>query len=59
MAVGGADIGSDANQEVHDVVVTSADGVVERRDALVVGLAGITHLERRRGFEPNGTRALD
>ena len=48
MAVGGTDVGSDPNQEVHDIVVASTDGIVERRDALVVGLARITHLERRR-----------
>ena len=48
MAVGGADVGSDPNQEVHHVVVASANGVVERRDALVIGLAGVSHLERRR-----------
>ena len=44
MAVGCADISSNANQEVHHVVVAPADGVVEGRDALVVGLAGVAHL---------------
>lgn len=44
VAVWRADIGSGANQEVHHIVMASANGVVKGGDALVVGLAGVAHL---------------
>lgn len=44
MAVGGTGIGSGANQEIHHVVVATADRVVEAGDAFVVGLARVVHL---------------
>lgn len=44
VAVWCADVGSGANQEVHHVVMASTDAVVKGGDALVVGLAGVTHL---------------
>lgn len=46
MTVRGADVGPNANQEVHHVVVPPADGVMQPRDAFIVGLAGIGHLWR-------------
>lgn len=45
MAVWRADIGSNANQEIHHVVVAAADAVVKGSDALIVGLARVVHLE--------------
>lgn len=35
------------HQELHDLRVAGAHGVVERRDALVVGQARVLHLERQ------------
>lgn len=49
MAVLCAGIGSRADQEVHHVVVAPANGVVKGSDALVVGLAGVTHLRETFG----------
>lgn len=48
MTVWGADVGPDANQKVHDVVVAPADGVVKGGDAFVVGLARVSHLRGSR-----------
>lgn len=39
-----SDIGSDANQEIHYIVMASADGIVKGSDAFIVGLAGVAHL---------------
>lgn len=50
VAVWRADIGSGANQEVHHIVMASANGVVKGGDALVVGLAGVTHLRETLHF---------
>ena len=36
------------NQKLDDLGVTGADGVVQRRDALIVGHAGVVHLQDRR-----------
>ena len=57
VAVGSADVGADADQEVHHAVVPSTDGVVEGGDALVVRLAGITHLTRR-GQQRNSSHVI-
>lgn len=46
VAVWCADIGSNANQEVHHVVVAPTDGVVKGSDALIIGLAGVVHLQK-------------
>lgn len=44
MAVWCTDIGSNANQEIHNIVVASTDGIVEGGDAFIVWLAGVVHL---------------
>ena len=44
VAVGGVDIGPTGDEEVNDAVVGAADGVVQRRDVLVIGLAGVVQL---------------
>lgn len=44
VAVWSADVCSDANQEVHHIVVSPTDGVMKCSDALIIGLAGVTHL---------------
>lgn len=49
MAVLCAGIGTRADQEVHHVVVAPANGVVKGSDALIVGLAGVTHLRETFG----------
>lgn len=46
VAVWGADIGSDANQEIHNIVMAAADGIMKGSDAFIVGLARISHLRR-------------
>lgn len=45
VAVWSTDIGPDANQKVHNVVVTPADSIVKGGDAFVVGLARVGHLQ--------------
>lgn len=44
MAVWCTDVRSDANQEIHHIVVAAADGIVKGSDALIIWLAGVTHL---------------
>lgn len=44
ITVSGVDIDAKLNQEPDDVGVTGADGVVQRCDALVIGLTGVVHL---------------
>lgn len=44
VAVGGVDVGSRRNEEVYDGVVGAADGVVQGRDALLIGLTWVIHL---------------
>lgn len=46
IAVGSVDVHAEIQQEFDYVVVSRADGVVQRRDALIVGSAGILHLEK-------------
>lgn len=50
-AVAVRSVGVDAvlDQKLDDLGVAGADGVVQRRDALVVGHAGVVHLQDRRG----------
>lgn len=45
MAVWCTDVCSDANQEVNHIVMAAADGIVKGSDALIVWLAGVTHLK--------------
>lgn len=44
MAIWCADIGSDADKEIHHIVMASADRIVKGGDSFVIGLAGIAHL---------------
>lgn len=44
MAVRCTDINSNPNQEVHDIVMPKADGIMKGSDAFFIWLAGITHL---------------
>lgn len=44
MAVWCTDIGPSANQEVHNIIMAPADGIVKGSDAFVVGLARVAHL---------------
>lgn len=44
MAVWCTGVCSDANQEIHHIVMAAADGIVKGSDALVIWLAGVTHL---------------
>lgn len=44
MAVLCTDIDSNANQEVHYVVMPPADGIMKASDAFIVGLARVSHL---------------
>lgn len=44
VAVRCADICSNADQEVHHVVVAPTDGIMKGGDSLIIGLAGVTHL---------------
>lgn len=44
MAVRGVDVGARGDEEVHDGVVGTADGIVQGGDALLVGLAWVVHL---------------
>lgn len=55
VAVWSTDIGPDANQKVHNIVVTPADSIVKGGDAFVVGLARVGHLQKGR-FASLGTR---
>lgn len=45
VAVGGVGVDAKLDQELDDVGVSGADGVVQRGDALVVGRAGVVHLQ--------------
>ena len=45
IAVWRVDISTKLNEELDDVVVTSADGVVQRCDAFVIGVTDIVHLK--------------
>lgn len=45
IAVGGVSIDAKLDQELDDLGVSGANGVVQRGDALVVGCAGIVHLQ--------------
>lgn len=44
MAVRGVDVGARGDEEVHDGVVGTADGIVQGGDALLIGLAWVVHL---------------
>jgi hypothetical protein len=44
VAVRGVDVGARSDEEVHDGVVGTADGIVQGGDALLVGLAWVVHL---------------
>lgn len=44
VTVGGIDVGTRPNEEVHDGVVGTADGIVQGGDALLIWLAGVIHL---------------
>lgn len=48
MTIWRADIRPDANQEVYDVVMTPADGIVKGGDAFIVGTARVNHLKKNR-----------
>ena len=53
VAIWCTNIGSNADQEIHHIVMTSADGIVKGGDAFIIGLAGVVHLNntyRKRGF---------
>lgn len=44
MAVWWTNIGSNANQEIHNIVMAPADGIVKGGDAFIVWLARVIHL---------------
>jgi len=44
ITVRGIDVTAVLHQESHDVVVASTDGIVERRDSLVIGRTRVCHL---------------
>ena len=44
VAVVGVDVAPEINEEAHYVHVAGANGVVERRDAFVVGCGGVGDL---------------
>jgi len=44
MAVWCTYVGSNANQEVHHIVMPPTDGVMQASDALIIWLAGVSHL---------------
>lgn len=46
MAVWCTDVGSDADQEVYNIVMTSANSIMKGSDALIVGLARVIHLSK-------------
>ena len=50
MAVRGVNIGAGGDEEVHNGVVGTADGVVQSGDALLIGLAWVIHLGTGRGL---------
>lgn len=52
IAVGGVHVDPEVQQEPDDVVVAGADGVVQRRDPFVVGLAGVFHLRTQGAVSP-------
>lgn len=52
MAVRGVNIGARGNEEVHNGVVGTADGVVQSGDALLIGLAWVIHLGTGGGLSP-------
>lgn len=47
VAVRSVDVDAEIQQELDDVVVSCADCVVQRRDALIVGSAGVLNLEEK------------
>lgn len=46
MAVWCTDVGSDGDQEIHNIVMTSTNGIMKGSDAFIVGLARIIHLNK-------------
>lgn len=44
MAVRGVNIGARGDEEVHNGIVGTADGIVQSGDALLIGLAWVIHL---------------
>lgn len=46
MAVWCTDIGPNANQEIHNIVMAPADGIVKGSDAFIIGLARVIHLRK-------------
>lgn len=53
ITVGGIHIDPKVQQELHDVVVAGADGVVQWGDAFVIGLARVFHLRTQGACEPH------
>lgn len=47
VAVGSIYVHTELHQELHDLRVAGAHGVVERRDAFIVGQARVLHLEQQ------------
>lgn len=45
VAVGSVGVDTELNQKLDDLGVAGADGIVQRRDALVVRHAGVVHLQ--------------
>lgn len=45
VAVGSISVDTELNQKLDDLRVAGADSVVQRRDALIVGHAGVVHLQ--------------
>lgn len=52
ITVGSVHIDPKIQQELHDVVVAGADGVVQRGDPFVIGLARVFHLRTQGPREP-------
>lgn len=50
MTIWCTDIGPDANQKVHNVIMAPADGVVKGGDAFIVGAARVNHLRENRMY---------
>lgn len=50
MAVWGADVGTNAYEELHYGIVPTTDSIMKGGDALIVRLAWITHLTKKRTF---------
>lgn len=44
MAVWCTDVGSNSDQEVHNIVMASTDCIMKRSDAFIIRLAGVIHL---------------